>query len=159
MFAKKFHGTGAAVGSPSGDEIWGVPNQKEKPEKIIAQISGYIKQLNDMEYKLKDGDTVGLNAKFYIGRKSFANVEKHLKYHPETGEKLKPGTIVVEGDLLGCEKDVVVKSSDISSENIIYKKAKEENDYEKVSKNNAVVDSTKKTSSENVRVFTRTFTR
>ena len=84
IFVNEFSGTGAAAGSPSGDEMWGVPKQDDKTEKIIKQTTDILKKLNNINYQANE-DVVGLNAKFYIGRKSFADVEKYLKYNQKTG--------------------------------------------------------------------------
>ncbi|MDD5688516.1 MAG: JAB domain-containing protein [Elusimicrobia bacterium] len=118
VFVNEFSKTGATVGSPSGDEMWGVLPRDAKVEEVTEQLTGVLKKMNNMGYQAND-DVVGLNAKFYIGRKSFGDVEKYLKNDPKTGEELPPGVIVVEGELLNSKEDVIIKPQGVSNERIV----------------------------------------
>jgi DNA repair protein RadC len=120
VFVKEFEPEELAAGSPSGDEMWGVMIGDIETEKIIYRLSEVLKKLNMLGHRAGN-DVVGLNAKFYVGRKSFAEVEKHLKYHPETGLELPPGVIAVEGALLNSRRDVIIKPKEVSSEKIVFK--------------------------------------
>jgi GGDEF domain-containing protein len=111
LFSKmmKEHGT---VASPSGDEIWFLPNKDVEAKDIAKLLTEYLKKLNSIEMKAKNvetkkEDTFGLNAKFYIGRKTFDDVEASLKFMPNSEEKVPPGTIKVEGELWNEEGEKI----------------------------------------------------
>lgn len=116
LFGSELGDIGVAV-SPSGDEMWLLPDEDVDTELIIDKIKEFLIQLNGIGLETPDGK-VGLNAKFYVGRKNFANVEGILKYD-EKGDKLPPGTIKVDKDLIGKSKDLVINDEEISDEKVI----------------------------------------
>lgn len=87
VFVQDFAGI---AGSPSGDEMWAVPPKESNEADIINNLTEILKKFNNINLQTNKGN-VGLNARFYVGRKHFADVEKNLKYHSHTGEKLPPG--------------------------------------------------------------------
>lgn len=122
VFVKNFSGKCGIAASPSGDEMWGVPHPGSHTKEIIKHLTNIIKKLNNVKHPAGK-ELLGLNAKFYIGRKRFSDVEKYLKINQKTGEKIPPGRIIVEGKLLNKEKDVIIKLKGVSNEKIIRSKA------------------------------------
>ena len=116
LFARTMSKLGLCV-SPSGDEMWLLPDAGVDFKRINQGIAEFLGKLNALQVPVDDeGTTVGLNAKFYVGRTKFSDVEALLKFDPETGEKLEPGIIKIQGALIDKDEDLVVRPTGVSDQ-------------------------------------------
>ncbi len=93
LFIEQFAGTGAAAGSPSGDEIWAVAHPGATPRELHINLGNYLNKIQSLEM---GPDSIGMNARFLIDRGTdvFRDGEERLKY--KDGEKLPPGNIRID---------------------------------------------------------------
>jgi len=118
LFAKMFSDIGTAI-SPSGDEAWFLPNEGVDFKDVNKKIQEFLLELNTPSVQTPDG-LVGLNAKFFVGREKFSDVEDKLKYDEDGKTKLPPGVIKIQGSLINKDKDLVVRPEGVSDQKIIY---------------------------------------
>jgi len=117
LFSKEMKKIGLPI-SPSGDEMWLLPDSDIKVSHMISTIKDFLIKLNNVGLEI-NGKKVGLNAKFYIGRKPFSEVEGVLKVD-ESGNKLPPGTIKVDKELtLNKDSDKVINYPEVSDDSVI----------------------------------------
>ena len=116
LFSNEMKKIGVPV-SPSGDEMWLLPDVEIEPEEIVKSLVEFLIKLNRVGLTTKRGKK-GLNAKFYIGRKHFADVESILKTD-EKGNKLPPGTIKIDKSLVGEKKDKIINDENVSDAKVI----------------------------------------
>ena len=93
-FVEVFAGTGAAAGSPSGDEMWAVAHPGATIKSITKNLKNYLRKIQTAKLSLEDC-FLDFNARFLIGRdhQLFVDGEKYLK--TPDGEKVLPGTISI----------------------------------------------------------------
>jgi len=124
-FAQKVDKHGDAPFSLSGDEMGVLIKDGVPFETAIETLRDTLKSFNSLDYDTGE-QKVGLNAKFFIGKRNLGSIEKYLKFHPETGEKLPPGSIVVGKELIGAKKDKVIYPEGVSNEKIIMGRTSEQ---------------------------------
>ncbi len=102
----------SVVGSPSGDEMWGIMHKGATLKETMDIISSFLDKLNKMEHEIRPGVVMGFNGKFFIARgtSAFEEGESQLKIDPITKQKYPPGTIIIDKGIDKTDKNIVVFS-------------------------------------------------